>query len=143
MAAVMGGLLVLVGLVLMSTHLRTRRGNRDLPRDDPDRVHIDRQFRRRMRTSGTISLLGVAIAIGDVLPILHKNPGLFGIYWICVLLLTVWVMLQGFGDYCCQMAIPLRKIRMPLLWLRSVAEQPQQRRPTIDRSPSGPARPRP
>lgn len=99
MAAVMGGLLVLVGLVLMSTHIRTRRGNRDLPRDDPDRVHIDRQFRRRMRTSGTISLLGVAIAIGDVLPILRKNPDLFGIYWICVLLLTVWVMLQGFGDY--------------------------------------------
>jgi hypothetical protein len=46
-----------------------------------------------------LALLGVLLAVGDQLPIMKRRPGLFGIYWIGVLLMTLWVMLLAIGDY--------------------------------------------
>jgi hypothetical protein len=46
-----------------------------------------------------IAVLGVLVAVGDQLPIWRNRPGLFGLYWLAVLLLTFWVMLLAVGDF--------------------------------------------
>lgn len=95
-----GGLLFLIGLALVSAHLQMRKRTQHKPElDDAARAHLAARFRRRLQTSGLIAVLGVLIGVGDQLPILRRNPALFGVYWLAVLLLTLWVMLLGVGDY--------------------------------------------
>lgn len=95
-----GGLLVLFGLGLMVAHVRSwRKQKQDPELDESERSHFFIRFRRRMQTSGMIAVLGVLVGAGDQLPILRKDPLLFTLYWIAVLLLTFWVMLLALGDY--------------------------------------------
>ena len=96
-----GGILVLVGLAFMRSHVRLwKQQENDSTLDDADYSHLFARYRRRLQTSGMIAVLGVLLAIGDQLPILRKNPAFFGLYWLTVLLLTFWVMLLAMGDYC-------------------------------------------
>ncbi len=90
----------MIGLALVAAHLRTWKRKQNEPNlEEAERVHLAARFRRRLQTSGMIAVLGVLIAVGDLLPVLRRNPGLFGLYWFGVLLLTAWVMLLGVGDY--------------------------------------------
>jgi UDP-N-acetylmuramyl pentapeptide phosphotransferase/UDP-N-acetylglucosamine-1-phosphate transferase len=95
-----GGVLFLIGLVLVIAHLRTRKRAQNEPQlDAAAQTHLAKRFRRRLQASGMIAMLGVLIGVGDQLPILRQKPGLFGLYWLAVLLMTAWVMLLGVGDY--------------------------------------------
>lgn len=95
-----GGVLALIGLALVTAHLRTRKRTQNDPKlNDAARAHLGKRFRRRLQASGLIAVLGVLIGVGDQLPILRQKPALFGVYWLAVLLMTLWVMLLGVGDY--------------------------------------------
>ena len=51
-----------------------------------------------MQNSGMIAAIGILLAVGDMLPILHQNALLFGVYWCAVLLLVLWVIALGVTD---------------------------------------------
>ena len=95
-----GGILVLAGLSLVQAHVRSwKRQKTDPELDDADYSHLSARYRRRLQTSSMIAMLGVLLAVGDQLPILRKRPGLFGLYWFAVLLLTLWVVVLAAGDF--------------------------------------------
>src|SRR5690554_5158092 len=84
--------------MLLRAHYRTWQAQKqDSKLDDLDRRHYYARYRRRMQTSGMLALLGLLLPIGDAF-IPADAPGVFGIYWIAVLLLTFWVVLLGLGD---------------------------------------------
>jgi hypothetical protein len=92
--------LVVFGASLMVSHVRSwqrQRGNLRL--DENERRYFEKRYRRRMRISGTFVVLGILIGCGDaLLPMRMNQPLVIGLYWIGVLVLTGWVVLQGFGD---------------------------------------------
>ena len=87
-----GGILVLVGLALVRAHVRSwKRQTNDPELSDADFSHLSARYRRRLQASGMISVLGVLLAVGYQLPNWKNRPGLFGLYWLVVLLLLVLV----------------------------------------------------
>ncbi len=99
-ALIVAVVLVVFGISLMVSHRRTRRRwLGDLHLDEGESQFLQKRYRRRMRIAATFAILGVLIGVGDaVLPIQKKQPLAVTLYWIGVLLLTGWVMLQGFWD---------------------------------------------
>ena len=97
-APLVGGGLLLAGLAMMRSHVRSWRHHRhDESIDDADRRYYHTRYRRRMRTSALIAILGVLLAAGDAF-IPANAPRLFAAYWIGVLMLAAWVVLMGLGD---------------------------------------------
>jgi hypothetical protein len=99
-ALIVAVVLIVFGASLMVSHVRTRRRRRgDLRLEENERAFFENRYRRRMRISATFIILGILIGVGDALLPMHKNqPLVISLYWIGVLLLTGWVLLQGFGD---------------------------------------------
>ncbi len=99
-SACVGATLCLVGLIMMRAHVRSWRiQKRDTTLDDFDRQHYQARFRRRLQTSGMIALVGVLIACGDSPLIPWQNfQRAFAIYWLVVLMLTLWIALLAIGD---------------------------------------------
>ncbi len=99
-ALIVAVVLVVFGASLMVSHVRSwRRRRGDLNLDEDGRAYFEKRYRRRMRISATFIILGILIGVGDALLPMHKNqPVAITLYWIGVLLLTGWVLLQGFGD---------------------------------------------
>jgi hypothetical protein len=99
-ALIVAVVLIVFGASLMVSHVRSwrrQRGNSTL--DENERAFFEKRYRRRMRISATFVILGILIGVGDALLPMHKNqPLAITLYWIGVLLLTGWVLLQGFGD---------------------------------------------
>ncbi|HVX13288.1 MAG TPA: hypothetical protein VHC22_19040 [Pirellulales bacterium] len=56
-----------------------------------------RRYRRRMRTSGLLVLLGIAMAGGQSIPA-AQHPTFFVLYWCAVAVLTAWMMVLAVGD---------------------------------------------
>jgi hypothetical protein len=98
---IVGVILVIIGVIMMRSHIRTWRFQESDPTlEDADRLYYGRRYRRRMRISAILAILGVLIGLGDVLlPLQKRHPGPSSLYWIGVLLLTGWVMLLGFADF--------------------------------------------
>jgi hypothetical protein len=92
--------LAALGVGLLVSHQRTWRSQQDDPAlSDEERAFLHRRYRRRMQTSGMLSLLGILIGVGDALLVIQKQQPIWPtLYWIGVLLLTGWVMLLAFGD---------------------------------------------
>ncbi len=92
--------LVLVGtsVVLIVRHVRVwkRLSSEELEERELNFRH--RQFRRRVQTSAMIGLMGVAIAVGQVLFHVVNSAKFKGYYWIGVLLLLLWIMLLAVAD---------------------------------------------
>lgn len=85
---------------MMRAHLKTRRSRLEDPNlagDDQERMHLNRQFRRRMQASGMLVLIGVMIAAGQFIDG-KALPTLFTFYWMGVILLTFWLILLAMGD---------------------------------------------
>ncbi len=98
-APTVGGLVFLIGVAFMIAHVRSwKLQKHDADLSDDDRNHYYRRYRRRMQNSGMIAAIGILLAVGDMLPILHNNPLLFGIYWSVVLLLVLFVTGMGVSD---------------------------------------------
>ena len=99
-ALIVAALLVVFGASFMVSHFRSWRRQLGRPNlDDNERAYLEKRYRRRMRTSAAIIILGILIGGGDlVLPRLKNQPLIFTFYVIGLLVLTGWVMLQGFGD---------------------------------------------
>lgn len=86
--------------MMMRAHLKTRNSQLEdasLAGDEQERVHLDRQFRRRMQASGMLVLIGVMIAAGQFIDG-QAHPTLFTFYWLGVILLTFWLILLALGD---------------------------------------------
>lgn len=95
-----GTALFVLGLCLMRWHVSSWRAQKhDLNLADEQRDHYYRRYRRRMQASGLIALLGVLLPVGVALPVLKQAPGLWSVYWVGVLLLSLWVILLGIGDF--------------------------------------------
>jgi hypothetical protein len=98
-ATVVGMVLVIVGSILMRSHVISWRGQKnDSSLDDADRKHYHARYRRRMQTSCLIAILGILLALGDTFVPAKEQPLLFTIYWLSVLLLAAWVAVLGVGD---------------------------------------------
>ncbi len=98
-----GAFLIVLGFLMIRTHIRTWRRYRDESSLAERELHFYfTQYRRRMQTSSIIALLGVLLFAGDVvLPrVLPKEDfaGLFGVYWIAVLCVTLWILALAWGD---------------------------------------------
>ena len=98
-----GAFLVVLGLLMIRSHLRTWRRHRDdSSLTDRELQYYFSQYRRRMQTSAIIALLGVLLFVGDVvLPRVLPQAdfaGVFGIFWIMVLCLTLWIVFLAWGD---------------------------------------------
>jgi hypothetical protein len=99
-ALIVATVVIVFGASLMVSHVRSwRRQNGAADRDENDRAFFEKRYRRRMRISATFIILGILIAVGDAVLPMHKNqPLAITLYWIGVLILTGWVMLQGLSD---------------------------------------------
>jgi hypothetical protein len=100
-ALIVAVILVTAGVSLVRAHGRTwRRQQTDPTLEEADRIYYGRRYRRRMRISAVLAILGVLIGLGDaLLPFQKRHPGPISLYWIGVLLLTCWIMLLGFADF--------------------------------------------
>jgi hypothetical protein len=99
-AALVGGLLIAGGGALMLSHVRAWKLDRNDPAlDELDRQHYQARFRRRMQTSGLITLLGVLIPLGDSPVIWKLGPLWSTLFWIGVLLMALWIILLALGDF--------------------------------------------
>lgn len=88
---------VALGLGLLISHLRTWRDKRrQLAAGDEYRYHR-RRFLRRMQTSAMLTLAGLALFIGQLIPP-HAWPSLFVFFWCGVALLLAWVVVLALAD---------------------------------------------
>ena len=97
---VMGTLLVLFGIGLLIWQMRIRNLQTFDSTRTPDVVTFQqRQFRRRAQVSGLLVLIGLLLPLGDW-GIDWKQQGYVAwtIYWMSVLMVTLWVLLLAVGD---------------------------------------------
>ena len=98
-ALMVGGLIVLFGAVMILMHVVVwRRQRADTSIDGKERAFLHRRYRRRMQTSSMVALIGLLIPVGDQLPILKREAGLFAAYWVLILLASVWMGCQALAD---------------------------------------------
>jgi len=99
-ALIVAVILVLFGTGLIVAHVRSwRRQRGKLCLDEDERGFLQKRYRRRMRIAAAFIVLGILIGVGDAFLPMHKHqPTAITLYWIGVLVLTGWVMLQGFSD---------------------------------------------
>jgi uncharacterized membrane protein YesL len=98
-----GAFLVVLGVFMIRSHLRTwRRHQDDSSLTERELQYYFGQYRRRLQTSAIIAFLGVLLFVGYVvLPGVLPNEvlaGVFGIFWIVVLCMTLWIFLLAWGD---------------------------------------------
>jgi hypothetical protein len=93
-----GAGLVAVGLLFMRWHVQEWRQEKNDPALDPhDRDHYYARYRRRMQTSGMITVLGILIPLWDWLGELML-PIPWTIMGFVVFGLIGWIILMAFGD---------------------------------------------
>ena len=100
---VVGVALVIIGGILMRSHVVVWNGQKNDGSLDPlDRKHYFTRYRRRIQTSGVITLLGLLIPLGGaVFPQFgfNRQPLFLTLFWMGVLFLTLWVIVLGLGDF--------------------------------------------
>jgi hypothetical protein len=95
-----GSVLVLVASWLIRWHCRAwKEHSLDEANDDRARLHYRRQFRRRIQVAALVLLLGVMIPLGDWLMVQRKHPQWIAIFWLCVLVLAMWIMMLAAFDW--------------------------------------------
>ncbi|MFK7822196.1 MAG: hypothetical protein AB8G99_26105 [Planctomycetaceae bacterium] len=98
-APVTGGCIVIFGLFLLRTHVRSWHQQQvDTSLDDHERDFCERRYRRRMQTTAMLIGIGAMVSVGDQLLPLDKSPVWFAVYWTVVLLATLWIAFQALGD---------------------------------------------
>ncbi len=98
-AWLVGGVLAVLGALLMWSHaVQRRRYQADAKLDEADRLHLESRYRRRMRTSALIVVLGILLGLGDSPLVWKRGPMASSIYWLAVLVLTLYMLASGVGD---------------------------------------------
>ena len=98
-APLTGGCIVVFGLFLLRTHVRSwHQQQADTSLDDHERDFCERRYRRRMQTTAMLIGIGAMVSVGDQLLPLDKSPVWFAVYWTVVLLATLWITFQALGD---------------------------------------------
>jgi len=95
-----GGGLITLGLILVRHHgvVWTRQqAEPNLP--DKDLEFFRRQHRRRLQTSGLLTVIGLVMLVGDMLVSNRKDLVTFVIWLAILLLLVLWVLLLAMGDW--------------------------------------------
>ena len=91
--------LLLFGLcgLLLDSHRRTWRQAQNATDLAPrEKRYALSQYRRRMQASGTIGLIGAAIAVGPIVP---RRPGPMSLYLAVLLAGCAWIMLMALLDF--------------------------------------------
>ena len=97
-SVVAGVLLVLFGAAFCRWHFVSWQQQRhDETLSDEDRTHLYRRYRRRMKTSLVIILIGILIPVGDQVRALQR-PWTFTAWVSLVLFLALWLVLMALGD---------------------------------------------
>lgn len=97
---IVGVVLAGFGLALIRHHVVAWCRHKDDPDlEAPDRDFFRRQFRRRVQTSGMLVLLGLMLPVGDALLVWGREPLTATLFWLGVLLITLWVMALAAGDW--------------------------------------------
>lgn len=91
------GVVIALGLGLLISHLRSWRGMKDQFAGVDERRHFRRRFLRRLQTSALLTLAGVALIVGQLIPA-RAWPSLFVFFWCGVVLLLMWVVLLALAD---------------------------------------------
>jgi hypothetical protein len=89
-------LLGLCGLLLDSHRRSWRRAQESTDLPAREKRYALSQYRRRMQASGTIGVVGAAIAVGPLVP--HR-PGPMTLYLAALLAACVWIMLMALLDF--------------------------------------------
>jgi len=84
----------------MLSHLRAWRRAQDTAgkTDAKELNYRRRQLRRRMQSTAMLGGLAVALAVGNWLTVDRVGPLVFAVYWGCVVLVVLWVMLLAAAD---------------------------------------------
>ncbi len=91
---VLGVALVCIGAAFLWRHQAGRRGwTADAGRDPEATAFLERQHRRRVRTSALIVLIGLLIPAGDAYFTRHPDRRAEGVFWGVILLLTAALVL--------------------------------------------------
>lgn len=93
-----GGGLCLLGLGLVRWHVVSWSAHKAASLDETEFEFHHRQYRRRMLTSGAISVVGIMIVVGDQVFVRNPDPMAFGFYFGTVLLILIWIMFRGMRD---------------------------------------------
>lgn len=95
-ALLMGCLLLTLGVC--STWYFWKRLQSVAETDELARRHALSQARRRLQVSVMITLVGVLIPLGDLLPFFRRAPVAFVFFWVAVMVLAGWIALLGIAD---------------------------------------------
>ena len=95
--ALFPGAVIALGLALMVSHLRTWRRMRGQLAVADERRHFRRRFLRRLQTSALLTLAGIGLIVGQLIPP-RVWPSLFVVFWCGLMLLLVWVVLLALAD---------------------------------------------
>ena len=93
LATLLAALLVVISLTMLWAHWQGWRTT-SKSQDEEHRRFWSRQYQRRMQTSAGIGLLGLAMFCGRFV----ERPDLFGLYWLGVLLLLLWLAISAMWD---------------------------------------------
>ena len=89
-----GLFLVVISAALLWWHTNNWRVAKSRIEKDSDRLHAWRQFRRRVQASSMLGVVGVAVVLGQYIPI---SPMAL-IYWFIVVLVVLWIILLALAD---------------------------------------------
>lgn len=89
-------LMVLCGLLLDSHRRAWRYAQESSDLAAREKRYALSQYRRRMQASGTIGVVGAAIAVGPLVP--HR-PGPMTLYLAALLAACAWIMLMALLDF--------------------------------------------
>jgi hypothetical protein len=98
-SAFVGAAIIIVGVLAMRAHYYTwQRQKADPEIDERERGHLYRRYRRRLQATGLLVLIGILIPIGDIEVLFAPRPVLWGIHWLIVTGLVMWVGLLAVAD---------------------------------------------
>lgn len=93
-----GALLIGLSAFLIYTHRRTWRGAQtDESLTDREYDYRRRQYRRRVQTSALLGVVGVCLVISMFIK--PESRSVFVYYWFGTMVLVMWILALGVGDF--------------------------------------------
>ena len=86
--------LVVISAVLLWWHTNNWQVAKSRIEKDSERLYTWRQFRRRVQASSMLGVVGIAVVLGQYIPI---SPTAL-IYWFIVVLVVLWIILLALAD---------------------------------------------